>query len=173
MSKLPHWLPDMICVDGDFKQILSRLYNIFHSDFIEKTPHLGSMEVWHNREVKPGQTYEEIFWHLIERDPNNQENRSFDPRRAERLPWCAPTLNNSQQPQVKYWICNEHGKQMCYVWLEDYDYVVILEKRTLPPKVISGTEKPVRIVAFLKTAYHVDGESRRRCFRRKYGERVL
>jgi len=172
MSKSPHWLPDMICVDGDFKQVLSRLYNIFHSDFIEHTPHLDSMEVWHNRTVKPGETYEEVFWHLIEREHDKQGSRSFDPRRAERLPWCAPALNNSQQPQVRYWICDEHRKQTCYVWLEDYDYAVVLQKRILPRKVVNGIDKPARTIAFLKTAYHVDGESRRRYFRRKYEERT-
>lgn len=172
MNNLPHWLPDIINVDGNFDDVLRRLYNIFHRDFVEKHPRLSDMAVWHDKKVKPGETYEEDFWHLIERDWEKNNRRSFDPERAKRLPWCAPTLNNSQDPQVKYWICDERGKLTCYVWLEDYDYVIILEKQTLPPKVINGIEKPARTVAFLKTAYHVDGESKRRHFRRKYGERV-
>ena len=172
MSNLPHWLPEIICVDGNFDDVVRRLYNIFHRDFVENKPVLADMEVWHNRKVKPGETYEESFWHLIERDHNKQGSRSFDPRRAERLPWCAATLNNSQQPQVNYWICDEQGKQTCYVWLEDYDYVIILEKRTLPPKSVNGIAKPSRTIAFLKTAYHVDGESTRRYLRKKYRQRV-
>jgi hypothetical protein len=142
----PPWLPDLICVDGNFDDVVSWLYNIFHRDFVESHPKLAAMEVWHDKRVKPGETYEEGFWHLIERVHNKQESRNFDPRRAERLPWCAATLNNSQQPQVKYWICNEQGKQTCYVWLEDYDYVIILEKRTLPPKSVNGIDKPASVL---------------------------
>ena len=172
MNDKPQWLPDIICVDGDFRQVLSRLYNIFHQDFITNTPKLGDMDVWHDRRVRPGETYEEAFWHLIERDYKKDAIRSFDPRRAERLPWCAPTLNNSEKPQVKYWICNEGKKLTCYAWLEDHDYVIILEKRTLPPKSVNGIDKPAKTVAYLKTAYHVDGESRRRFFRKKFKQRI-
>lgn len=172
MKDLPGWLPQMVCVDGVFKQVINTLYNIFHRDFVEGHPVLGDMDVWHDRTVKPGETYEESFWHLVERDHNDTGRRSFDPRRAERLPWCAPSLINSTQPEVTYWICNENGKLTCYVWLENYDYVVILQKRTLPAKIVNGEQKPERTIAFLKTAYHVDGESRRRYFCRKYGERI-
>jgi hypothetical protein len=172
MNKLPQWLPDIICVDGNFNDVVNKLYNIFHRDFIKNHPKLSGMNVWHDRTVKPGETYEVSFWHLIERDHDKQGSRSFDPRRAERLPWCAPTLNNSQKPEVRYWICNEGGKLTCYVWLKDYDYVVLLEKRILPAKVINGMEKPARTIAFLKTAYHIDGESKRKYFARKYEERV-
>lgn len=172
MSSLPSWLPDMLCVDGDFNTIVNQLYNVFHQDFIQNHPSLSEMEVWYDKRVKPGETYEDGFWHLIERDHNSQGTRSFDTRRAERLPWCAPALNNYIQPQITYWICNENGKMICYVWLEEFDYVVILEKRILPPKTVNGVEKPARNIAFLKTAYHIDGESRRRSFRRKYENRV-
>lgn len=172
MNELPHWLPQMVSVDGNFSEVVGRLYNIFHRDFVEGHPKLTDMDVWHDRRVKPGQTYEEGFWHLIERDHDKEAKRTFDPRRAERLSWCAPTLNNSGKPQVKHWSCDENGKLTCYVWLEGYDYVVILEKRTLPAKVMAGTEKAARTIAFLKTAYHIDGESRRRYFRGKYEERI-
>ena len=171
MNELPDWLPDMICVDGDFTQVVSRLYNIFHRDFIETHPKLADMDVWHDRKVKDGK-YEEVFWHLIERDHNKQGSRSFDLRRAERLPWCAPTLNNSKKPQVRYWICAKNKKLTCYAWLEDCDYVVVLEKRRLSAKIANGVEKPERTIAFLKTAYHVDGESQRRYFRKKYERRI-
>lgn len=172
MSDLPPWLPEKICVDGEFHKIVSRLYNIFHRDFIEDHPRLTDMDVWYDRTIKPGETYEEGFWHLITRDCAEDGNRIFDPRRAEKLPWCAPTLNNSEKAQVKYWICDKRGKLTCYVWLEDYDYVVILEKRTLPAKTAAGREKLKRTIAFLKSAYHVDGDSNRRYFRRKYESRM-
>jgi hypothetical protein len=168
MRDLPRWLPEMICVDGEFHKVVGSLYNIFHRDFIEGHPKLTDMDVWYDRRIKPGETYEEGFWHLITRDYAKDGSRNFDPRRAEKLPWCAPTLNNSEKPQVKYWVSDERGKLTCYVWLEDYDYVVILEKRTLPAKVVNSEQKLARTIVFLKSAYHVDGDSNRRYFQRKY-----
>lgn len=172
MSSLLPWLPEIIDVNGSFDEVVNRLYTIFHRDIVLGYPRLDGTEVWFDRTVKPGKAYEEGFWHLIERDHYNNGNRSFDPRRAERLPWCAPMLNNFHMPEIKCWMCNERGKLMCYVWLEDYDYVIILEKRTLPPKMVGTIVKPARTIVFLKTAYHIDGESRRRHFRRKYSQKI-
>ena len=45
-----------------------------------------------------------------------------------------------------------------YVWLEDWDYVVILEKR----------KHRIGKIAFLITAFHVEGKSRRINLERKY-----
>jgi hypothetical protein len=172
MNNLPTWLPEKICVDGAFDEVVGRLYSIFYRDFIERHPRLCDMKVWHDRKIKPGETYEDGFWHLVERDHENQGIRTFDPRRAERLPWCAPVLSNSDKPQIKYWICEEKNRLICYVWLEDHDYVVILEKRNLPSRMINGIQRPSVTIAYLKTAYHVDGDSRRRYFRKKYEKRI-
>ncbi|MGB2807820.1 MAG: hypothetical protein WBC22_08775 [Sedimentisphaerales bacterium] len=174
MSSALDWLPPVVSVDGEFAKVVSELYNFFHQGFIENKPKLDSMDVWHDRKVKLGETYEEVFWHLIEREweYNNPGERTLDPRRAERLPWCSPVINHFEDKATKYWICHEKGKYFCYVWLEEYDYIVILQKRTLKAKVINGIELKERQVAFLMTAYYVDGESKRRSFRRKYERRI-
>lgn len=172
MSQLPTWLPTTVSVDGNFDKVLVILYNIFHEDFVVRKPHLRGVQVWHDRRIKQGETYEEGFWHLITRDYSSDGTRTFDPRRAERLPWCAPLINNSHHDFIKFWLCKEHKKLVCYLWLEEFDYIVIFEKRTL--KARPGTPGAVdsREIAFLKTAYHVDGESKRRYFRRKYNRRI-
>lgn len=174
MSSVLDWLPPIVSVDGEFAKVVSELYNIFHQDFIENKPKLDSMDVWHDRKVKPGETYEEGFWHLIEREwgYNNPGERTLDSRRAECLPWCSPVINHFEDKAVKYWICYEKSKYICYVWLEEYDYIVILQKQTLKAKVINGIARKERQVAFLKTAYYIDGESKRRSFRRKYERRI-
>lgn len=169
MNLIPNWLPELICVDGDFQAVLRRLYNIFYHDFIETKTRIETMDVWFDRTIKPGETYEDGFWHLIEREHISELARSFDPRRAERLPWCKPSLINClDETFVKYWKNNEHGHTVCYVWLEHSDYVVILVERLLK----ATSNKPERKIAFLKTAYSIDGESKRRSLRRKYAEKT-
>lgn len=72
--------------------------------------------------------------------------RTFDPRRAERLPWCGLTISNSKDPFVTVWDYMEGGGRIrTYIWLETLDYVVILEKR----------RQRIGTIAFLVTAYHV------------------
>jgi hypothetical protein len=46
-----------------------------------------------------------------------------------------------------------------YLWLREYDYAVILEKR--------------KGHYYLITAYYVDGDSNRRSLRRKYEQRIV
>lgn len=90
------------------------------------------------------------------------KERLFDPRRGERLPWCGPTISNAADGAVKVWDYMEaSGGLRTYVWLEGWDYVIVLEKRQMR----------VGEVVFLITAFYVDGDSRRRSLRGKYERR--
>jgi hypothetical protein len=108
--------------------------------------------------------YEEGFWHLITKLDHQSGDRLLDPRRAERLPWCKPTIEHSAEPAVKMWRYKERrGKTRIYIWLENWDYVTILEERQL---------RGGRQVAFLITAYYVSGSSTRRTLQKKYDARM-
>jgi len=159
MKEKPDWLPAIVSIDGVWELVLSRLYPIFDRDFKQLKPMFSAMQVWWDRRVLGGERYEEGFWHLISRYEKETGERLLDARRAERLPWCCPTLINARDNAVKVWDYKEgSGRMRTYVWLEDWDYVVILEKR----------EHRIGKIAFLITAFHVDGKSRRKNLERKY-----
>lgn len=160
----PNWLPDIIPIDGEWDETLKRLYKVFESDFIQGHPTLDGMPVWWDNRKIDGE-YEEGFWHLITKKDNpSAEERLFDNRRAERLSWCAPILLNSTDSAVKIWDYKEGQRKIrTYVWLEQLDYVVILERR----KIRNG-----KTVAVLITAYYVEGESTKRTLGRKYKNRI-
>lgn len=163
MTPRPEWLPDIVSVDGRWEQVVVMLYRIFDHDFRLTGCAFGGHPVWWDL-TKRGSPYEEGFWHLITKFDPRQGDRLLDPRRAERLPWCKPTIANSDQPEVRIWQYEEAGrKNRTYLWLEGWDYVVVLEERTL---------RGGRQIAFLITAFHVDGESTRRRLRKKYESRV-
>ena len=156
------WLPQMVCIDGVWFEAISRLYSIFVTDIKDGRPFFENLELWWDRRILPGESYEECFWHLVTKDDQETGGRLLDNRRAERLPWCGPTICYSTDPAVKVWDYEEAKRRIrTYLWLEDYDYVVVLEKQT----------RGFREVAFLVTAYHVDGESRRRSLEKKYNAR--
>jgi len=164
MSKPPDWLPPLVSVGGEWQQVLARLYAIFDTDFKQTLRSFQGQPVWWDRRILAGESYEEGFWHLITKIDPARSERLLDPRRAERLPWCAPTICNAGDQIVKVWDFKEaNGRIRTYLWLEALDYVIILEKR----RQRSG------IVAFLITAFYVEGESKRRNLRAKHEERIV
>lgn len=159
MTSAPAWLPDLISVDGDPFQVIQRLYMIFEKDFKINLPLFRSQEVWYNRKVEAGQIYEEGFWHLITRLDYSTQIRLLDPWRAEKLPWCAPSITHSDDPILIVWDYKEGNKKVrTYLWLKEFDYVIILEKKKM---------KKFDIF-FLVTAYHIDGERSKRNLQKKF-----
>jgi hypothetical protein len=153
----------VISLNGPWEEVLFGLYQVFEKDFKLGRPEFEDRLVLWDSRILPGDKYEEGFWHLISRDDRETGQRLPDFRRAERLPWCAPTLRNSRDPVVKVWDHGEaSGRVRTYLWLEDLDYVVIVEKK----------EGRKRKLVFLVTAYYVDGDSARRSLTRKHNHRL-
>jgi hypothetical protein len=161
MSAL-EWLPPIAPVSGEWSKVVRALYKTFDRDFRKKGCRFEDRPVWWDR-TKIGSPYEEGFWHLITKFDRVAGDRLLDPRRAERLPWCKPTVEHTGDPAVLVWDYEEgNGRRRTYVWLEDYDYVVLLDKKRVRK----------RDVAFLVTAYHVGGSSTRAKLKRKHEERM-
>lgn len=160
MTMPPPWLPPMLNLDGVWDRNLNRLFAIFTNDFITNRPMLDSFLVWYDRTIKEG-SYPEGFWHVITKKDNGVRYPDF--RRAERLPWCGPSIRNSGDPAIKKWDIFEEGEIRTYIWLENYDYVIVFAKRL----------HRIGEVRFLKTAYHVDGNSTRKKLREKFAKRLI
>ncbi|MBE0658097.1 MAG: hypothetical protein IH602_10430 [Bryobacteraceae bacterium] len=158
----PSWLPPMVSVNGDAAEVFAMLYRVFSGDFRGAPKRLSGLPVWWDRRIADP-PYEEGFWHLITRLDKASGVRLLDPRRAERLPWCGPVIANSTAPEVAVWDYEEgSGRVRTYVWLLNHDYLVVLEKR----------QKRIGLVAFLVTAFHIDGPGKRADLEKKLARRV-
>lgn len=171
MNELPDWLPDMLCLDGDWNSTLARLYEVFERDIKNGRLLCDGMPVWYDRRVLVEDTYgyEEGFWHVVTKDEwetrsgCKEKKRLPDFRRAERLPWLAPSVRHITESEVTFWQCSgKKGRTEIYIWLHDLDYVVVFAKQ-------DHRRGPV---AFLMTAYYVEGGSSRRSLRKKYERRM-
>lgn len=165
MSTSPDWLPGIISVDGDIEKVIATLYSIYKRDFYINKKNLYDCYVWCSQKPSTwgGNRYEESFLHLITRFDYKIEDRLFDPRRSERLPWCGPAIENVEEQDVMSWEFEENNKSVrTYIWLKDYDYVVILQKRSLRKF----------DVYMLITAFYVDGPSKRKNLWKKYEKRI-
>jgi len=155
----PTWLPEMLRTDGDPKQVFSALYKMFEASFKQQRCTFQGLPVFWDRRVLEGE-YEEGFWHVITKTDQGTGERLFDPRRAERLSWCGPLLHNAHDNAVKVWDWRDgKGRIRTHIWLEEWDYVIILEKRR------DGR------AALLITAYYVEGERTRKQLQSKYNNR--
>lgn len=153
----PSWLPAMIETDGDWEKVLVRLYHLFEKDFHRDGCSFNEFPIiWDKRKIDS--PYEEGFWHLISKVDNASGDRLIDFPRAKKLSWCKPCITNHQDTTIKVWDIREKGRIKVYIWLEKWDYVVILQKR--------------RKVAFLVTAFHIFGDSTRKKLRKKFRQRI-
>lgn len=162
----PRWLPDLINLNGDWQnEIVPKLYKYFSDDFKSGSLCFTNIPVWIDYKKEEGDKYEEIFWHLISKavDNNGTNDRIPDFRRSERLRWCATMIRNHTKNDLKIWRIIEGRNLNLYIWLENYDYVVIL-------KIIPKHRKTV---AFLKTAFYLDNPNMRRRLQKKYKNREL
>lgn len=127
MKSKPDWLPEMFPVNPWTEKSYDSLYVVFRRDFINNQPNYRGYVVFIFPEQEDGK--EKIFWHLTSRDDKETGERLPDLRRSERLPWVRPMIDNTLQPEVWDWDYEEgDGTIKTYVWLKDFDFVVILKK---------------------------------------------
>lgn len=158
MTAHPTWLPPIFQMSPWNEAILEALYAIFRRDFIDNPASYRGNRVWFFPERD--REKENIFWHLVERDDDDNDARLPDFRRSERLPWARPMLDNVGQPEVLDWDYEEgKGDIRTYVWLKDFDYLIVMKKYP------NGQRR-------LVTAYYVDYENTRQKLQKKYERRM-
>lgn len=145
----PAWLPDLLDINGVPSLVFAHLYSQFRLDFLDLTCYFRGSPIHCDRRKQNEDDYEEGFWHLVSRDDYATQTRLHDARRAEKLAWCAAVIANADDECVSVWNYLEgRGQKRTYLWLRDWDYVVILEW------------KKNRSVYQLVTAFHVDEQKR-------------
>jgi len=133
MADQPDFLPPMINLDGTFEEIIERLYEVFRKDFMEnRAKHLRRNVAYNGIINEYSQGKVEGFWHVITCDDSTTATRLIDYRRAERLPWSKPLMENPYHGEIKFFFYDEGDSRKGirhYIWLERYNFVVVLQRR--------------------------------------------
>ncbi len=130
----PDFLKNILSFNSlSWDQILDMLYTVFTNDFKISIPTHCGLKVYHDRRIlADGQGKEEGFWHLISKKDRQTGERLPDFRRAERLHWARPMIENETCSELRVFDY-DHGTKdkgiRRYIWLEDYDYVIILQQQ--------------------------------------------
>jgi hypothetical protein len=132
MSKLPNFLPSLLPLNGNWNRILKTLYRVFERDFKEQTTKHEFIPIDFTRKIMPdGEGKEEGFWHVVSKYDHKRGERLIDYDRAKRLPWARPMMESPARGEIKVFDY-DHGPKdkgiRRYIWLEGYDYVLILKK---------------------------------------------
>jgi len=132
MSDTPEWLPVALRYgdfDGDYDGFLTAVYGVFERDFKQSRPHYHNNPISYDSRMEDGK--EAAFWHITSSFDSSTGNRELDLRRAERIPWPSPMIENCADEAVSVWrnerIRKKGAKQTrTLIWLEEMNYLVVL-----------------------------------------------
>jgi len=129
MSEFPDWLPELLLFedyDGCWQRYEDVVFSKFHTDFIQSSPVFQGLTVYVTKQLVKGK--ERGFWHCIQ-EGLVEEKRTPDFRRCERITWIKAIIENANDPKIKKWQKQKgrHIRQL--LWLEEVEYLVILENR--------------------------------------------
>ncbi|WP_319586517.1 hypothetical protein [uncultured Desulfobulbus sp.] len=153
----PDWLPPLVLFSdygGNWEAYLEALYTWFKWDFIDSKPVFQGKRLGLKR-YPLSQGKEATFWHMTS-EGSDEENRTPDFRRCERIRWPKPVIENDTDPAVKVWR-NQRGREnrIC-LWLVQENYLVVL------------TDRGEYILPW--TAYLVEKPHQQRKLEREYAE---
>lgn len=153
---MPSWLPPLITLNefkGDFGSFLEVIYQRFKRDFVRSRPNFKGLSVAIKRyPMVLGK--EATFWHLVS-EGKDEENRTPDLRRCERICWPRSVIEHASDHNVKCWSnTRRRGEKRWVLWLESAEYLVVLADR--------------RDYVVLWTAYQVTEEHRKRKLNKEF-----
>ncbi len=137
------------------EEMVELAYQQFKQDFLD-TPLYLANSLYIDPLQPPGRPNqkEQIFWHLIIRE-NKEHRRVFDPKRACRIGWIRQIILDYEKPHVKLFYYQDK-KIRLYLWLYDFDFVVILQKSH---KIET---------AFIVTGFYIDENDNKKTYGDRY-----
>lgn len=115
---------------GDWERYLEALYQIFLDEVVNAGLMFQGLPVRVQfRPMTHGKGFG--FWHLIsEGQGPNEEERTPDLRRCERLRWIAWLIRNVESKNsIRWWENRRGGNTHVVLWLPAHDFAVVLAKR--------------------------------------------
>lgn len=150
------FLPELLDLDGTYDRLVGILYLQYCEDVLDHDLRYNDRPVVADNRLVDGE-YEEGFWHVITRGKNE---RGIDFRRAERIVWLRPLIENSNAPELYKWVetdSDNRGRrvQKTYIWYREGRYMIVLK------------DVPKRHY-FLITAFYVTGPRNDRYYFQKF-----
>lgn len=123
-------LPDLVLLQdcsGDYSKFFQRVYACFVQDFVASKPVFrGNKLGLKKHPLIDGKEY--TFWHIIS-EGKDEQNRTPDIKRMERIRWPRTIIENSFSNNLKVWK-NQRGRDTrILLWNDIEEYLVVLNER--------------------------------------------
>jgi len=136
--------------------IYNNLYTFFKNDFIDNKTFLANTIYIDPKSQNKKDDKEEVFWHIITREDKKIKKRILDFDRAKRIRWIKPIIENHDLKEIKMFYHFESNRKIrLYLWLENKDFVVILQKL--------GSKS-----SYLVTSFYIDQKYKRKTYEKRY-----
>ena len=123
-------LPDLILLtdfNGDLPTYLEAVYQVFKVDFVSSKPVFRGIRLGLKKHpLVDGKEY--TFYHFTH-SGTDEQNRTLDYQRTERIPFPRPMIDGSQHPYLKVWKNKRGSKERFLIYNEAENYVVVLDDR--------------------------------------------
>ena len=112
--------------DGNWNEFVEAVYAIFAEDFLASRPLLDGLPVSCRRDpIALGK--EAGFWHCIS-EGRNEDERTPDLRRCERITWVRAVIENCADHRVQSWYVRKRRDERRYLWFDEL-YLIALGVR--------------------------------------------
>ena len=130
MMSDPVWLPQLIRLaehGGNWAAFIDAVYQRFDNDFVASQPRFDGKWVRCRRDPIYDGKYAG-FWHCVS-EGSDEDSRTPDLRRCERIGWVRPIIEHSGDPLVSVWD-NQRGNDIRRLFWFREEFLVVLAERT-------------------------------------------
>lgn len=129
-NESPLALPPLVLFEdygGEWDKYLAAIYSFFKEDFIDTKPVFQGRRLGLKKHPM-AEGKEATFWHMIQ-EGKDEEERTPDFRRCERIRWPKPIIESSTDPEIKVWRNKRRRETRICLWHAKESYLVILADR--------------------------------------------
>ena len=132
MTADPAWLPNLMMMadyGNSWDNYIAAVYGIFQADFVITQPQFEGRPVRCRRDpLYDGK--EAGFWHCVQEGADEQQ-RTPDLRRCERIGWIRAIIENRNSPQIDHWQNDNRGESRHYLWFAEWYLIVLADRKRL------------------------------------------
>lgn len=162
----PPWLPPQEAFEGEWDQLLGRIYDRFVREVVRGRLTFQCRPVTvRQHPATDGKEYG--FWHCISEGALEAE-RIPDPERCRRIGWVRAVVENSDDPLVEHWVEQRAGQTDHILWFRE-EFVVVLSERGRAPE--GGPKCYLLKTAFCTLRPHQKRKKRAACEAAKKNQR--
>ena len=136
------------------------IYSSFKDDFLDNAVYYSGEKIHCDYRLEENKVC--TFWHIVT-NKLVSNNRDLDIARSARIKWPKSIIELFNDNSINVWEKTKKGKKRIYFCLDDWSYLVVVEKR-----VNKHLNNPSPYYLVLYTAFPIESEGYKRTLREEF-----